>query len=342
MKKYTILIGILLISVLMVLSACGGSDSTASNNAESSEEQIKISIGHLAPPSHSVGMAADAIKKELEEKSEGRISVTVYPQGELGNEDDMFVQLNDGALDLLLVGTSSLSSRSEAFGAWLMPFLANSHEKAYELAISEEAMSLYDTLVNDNVKGLGYITSGYRWFLTTKPVETLKDLENMTLRTTPSPTILDFFNSVGVSPTPVPLPDVYSALQTGVIDGIDIDSESIRTINLHEIAKHLTPTGHMNWVMGVVMNNDKWSSLSEEDKKLMQEVVQNESKESFDLVTVNEKDILASLPTEHEVIIHDFDISELDPIVKKVRDDWSAKSEYIGKFLEKANEINQQ
>jgi TRAP-type C4-dicarboxylate transport system substrate-binding protein len=235
-----------------------------------------------------------------------------------------------------------LSNSSPAFGAWLMPFLVDTHDQAYKLWTSDESMKLFDTLKNENVVGLGYASSGFRYILGTKPVATIKDLEGYKLRTTPSPTILDYWKALKASPTPMPLTEVYTSLQTGVIKGVDIDSESVASEKLTEIAKNLNADKHMYWAGGILINKDLWNSLSPEDQKLIKEITLAKTKENSVQVAKNEEEFMSEATTKLGLKLGEVKREEYDAVVKSVRDTWSSKSPEIAKFLEKADQIKKE
>lgn len=346
MKKLfkTATIGVVIASLLAACGGGGGGGETAGGTGGSSsggnQEKMVLKFANITKENSAFSLSAAKVGEVLKEKTNGRITLQLFPGGQLGNETDMMQQLNTGSLDMAIITTAQLSSSSPAFGAWLMPFPVKNHQQAYELWTSPESMGLFNTLTNENVHGLGYVSAGFRYFLATKPVAGLKDLENFKLRTTPSPTILDFLTSIKASPTPMPLTEVYTALQTGVIGGVDIDTESLISEKLTEIAKHMTPSKHMYWVGGMMMNKDRWNSLSEEDKKLVQEAVNEAMKLNVEIVDKNEKDLIANANSKFGLTTHELtNRSEFDPFIKSVQDKWVGKAPEIGKFLEKAKQI---
>ena len=343
------LFGLFLLSLVLILAACGGSEDAGSGNdstngdapsEEASGDPIVLKMANITQGHSELSLTLQRMGEKLEERTDGRITAELFPGGQLGNEADMMQQLNTGSIDMAVITNAQLSSSSPAFGAWLMPFVVDTHEQAYELWTSEESMALFDTLTSENVKGLGYATSGFRYFLSTRPIESISDLGGYKLRTTPSPTITDFWNAVNASPTAMPLTEVYTALQTNVIDGVDIDTESLVNENLTEIATYMTPSNHMYWGAGVLINNDLWESLSAEDQALIQEAVDEATLENNQQTIENEKVLLETGEAEFGITIVDLaDPSEFDEVVTQIRESWTEKSPEIGEFLKKADEI---
>lgn len=329
-----------LISITLFLFAACSAGANNDTPANGDSDEIVLKMANITQADHELSLTLERIGDKLEEKTDGRITAEYYPAGQLGNESDMMQQLNSGSIDIGNITTAQLSNSSEAFGAWLLPFLIENHEMAYRLWTSDEGMALFDTLTEENVKGLGYSSSGFRYFLSKKPVTSPDDLNGYKIRTTPSPTILDFFNGLRASPTPMPLTEVFTALQTGVIDGIDIDSESVLTEKLTEIAQELTPSDHMYWAGGILINQDLWDSLSVDDQELIQEVVDEATKENVKQIDENENELLETIEEEYEVTIHELnDEGDFDSVVEEVENIWGEKSPEIEAFINKAEEL---
>jgi len=348
MKKSGKMMGVITSGLLlsMLLTACGGGAAPAASSqggtaGETAEESLTLKVAYITKENSAWHLAGERMDSILKEKSNGRISLELYPGGQLGNETDMMQQINTGSVDMGFITAAQLSSSSAAFGAWLLPFVIESHQQAYELMQSDEARALFDTLTNDNVHGLGYMTSGFRYMLSTKPIESMEQLKGLKLRTTPSPTILDYWTALQASPTPMPLTEVYTSMQTGVIDAVDIDSESLVNEKLSEVAKHLTPDKHMYWASAILINKDRWNSLSEEDKKLIEEAVATAMKENIEYVETIEADLLANYQEKYG-ISNVYELKDKEQLIQQVQpviDTWVQKAPEIGKFLEKAKQI---
>lgn len=341
-------LGAFVLAASLALTACGGGGAQSPAPAAPGGNEaagpfakaVTFKYANITKEKNAYSKVGFDIEESLKAATDGRVTFQHFPAGQLGNEADMMQQLNSGSLDFAVITTAQLSTSSPAFGAWLMPFLVDNHQQAFELWKTDESMALFNTLTNENVVGLGYASSGFRYLLATKPIETAKDLENMKIRTTPSPTILDFWNPLKVSPTPMPLTEVYTALQTGVIDGVDIDTESLVTENLSEIAKHMTPSKHMYWAAGILVNKDRWNSFSDEEKELVHAAVQTAMEKNVAFIEENEANLDANGETELGVTKHALaNPAEFDAVVKSVEDKWSSQSPEIAAFLKKAKEI---
>ncbi len=275
MKKKFSLVFAAILSLALVLSACGqGSQNQASSDKTEGGKTYKFKLAHIAQASHGWNKTSEKFSEELKTRSNGRMTVDLFPAGQLGTEKDEVQQLETGTLDFALLTNAYLSTRSEAFNAWFMPFMFNDLEKASAARNTEPAKKILAELSKQGIVALDISFIGNRHILMkgnsiTKP----EDLKGKKIRIIGSPAIQDFWKAVGAGPTPMPLSEVYIALQTGVIDGIDIDLDALMTEKYYEIAKNLTLTNHMTFAGVIVMSKAKYDALSPEDQKIVTEAI---------------------------------------------------------------------
>ena len=272
---------IVLICLSLVVAACGGSGgsdsnvSTSGSSSSSGDKSYTFRFTHNNQTTHVFHKTAAKFQEELEARSDGRMKVEIFPAAQLGPEKDTVAQIQSGALDLGIITNAYLASNAEAFNAWFMPFVFNSVEEAAAARTSEPAKKILETLGEQGMIGLDYIFAGNRHILMkSTSVSTPEDLKGKKMRITGSPSITDFWTNVGAGPTPMPLPEVFQALQTSVIDGIDIDLDALMTEKMYEVAKHFTITNHMAFPGVFLMNKSKFESLSAEDQQIVRDAVQ--------------------------------------------------------------------
>ena len=336
MKKKTILVFILLV-FLLISTACGNEQSSGNNHSETGGER-KIKIGHLAPENNVWHQSLLKFDEELKARSDGKISLDIYPNATLGNEADMFQQVQAGSLDMMIVTAAEMANYSDSFSAWFMPFILKDHEDSYKMAATDEALGLFDKV--KGVEGLGYYFAGMRHVLTKgNPITDIDDFKGASIRVTPSPAIVDFWEKIGAGPTPVPLPELYSAFQTNVVNVIDIDLDATIGNAYYEVGDQLTTMNHMVWASGVVINEALWADFSEEEQKMIKEALQvsidfnkenNIEREESNLKAFKEK---GGKVTE---------LSNIEPFMKvaeEIHKKYGGQDESIQAFIEKAKEI---
>src|SRR5690625_993078 len=272
------------IFILAVISACGNSNNDGENSnsnsndndkATSNEVEKTLKITHVGSEDHVLNLSSIRFKEEVEEMSEGRIEVEIYPAMQLGGETDMMEQMKNGSLDISLITAATLSSRSESFNAWFMPYLFDDIDSAYEMMNSEIGQEILNSLsADEGVVPLGYSMIPPRHISSPHKIETMNDFKGKKIRITPAQVISDFFEELDVSPTAMEQQEIYNALQSGVMDGMDSDLESVIVNRFYEIADYLNLTRHYIYPMGVLFSEKVWNELSEEDQEIVQNAVE--------------------------------------------------------------------
>lgn len=276
-KKFSLVLAATL-SMSLILAGCGGgSQSEGSSEGQAAEQEGKsyeFKFAHITQPTHIWHKTADKFNEELKARSNDRMKVEIFPAGQLGAEKDMVQQLETGTLDFAIITNAYMSTRSEEFNAWFMPFLFSDIEKAAAARNSDSSKKILEGLSSQGLVGMDYIFAGNRHVLMKNTsVTNPEDLKGKKIRILGSPSIQDFWKAVGAGPTPMPLPEVYTGLQTGVIDGIDIDLDALMTEKYYETSKNFTLTNHMAWPGVVMANKSKFEAMSPEDQKIVAEAM---------------------------------------------------------------------
>ncbi len=279
MKKFTKKAVSLIVLSLLVLVFVGCNDSTetggeANASNDNSKKSYTFKLAHITPPTHLWHTGAEKFKEEIEKRSDGRIQLELYPSGQLGTEGDMTQQTISGSIDFSFITAAYMSSREQAFAAWFTPYAFDNLEEANDARDSEVAKKILGTLDEQGLTGLDYLFAGQRVMLfKDKEVKSPSDMDGMKMRVTPSPPMQDFYRSTGASTEGLPLPDVYSAVQTGVIDGMDMDLDATITNKYYEVVDHGAVTNHMVWPAIAIVNKETFKGLSEEDQKIVRESI---------------------------------------------------------------------
>jgi len=336
MKKNIVFI---LILCLVTLAACGNTNKSNSSS-EGNDDEIAFKIGSIVSDTHIISETVMKFKEEMEKKSDGRLTVDYYPNATLGGESEMYQQTQSGSIDMLWSTTAELSKSANSLSAWFMPYLLKDYDDLYEMAGTVEAMDLYEDL--DQVHVLGTFAAGGMRHVLSKDesINTLADFQGQKIRVTPSNAIIEWWKVLGTVPTPVPLPELYTAMQTGVVDAMDIDLDAIITNKYFEIGKNFTLLSHMVWAGSAVVGEQTWNGLSDEDKKIVVESFEVAREFNRDRSVEKEKSNLKALE-ENGGIIKEFE--EKDLMLKKadeMKEKYSSQNENIEKFIKRAGEMN--
>jgi TRAP-type transport system periplasmic protein len=248
---------------LLAASAAAIVMAAAATGAESRE----LSMGLITPPSHVWTQVANRMAERLPEESDGALTLSVFPAGQLGTEQEMFQQLGSGLLDSAIMTAAITSLRAPSLSGWFSPYLFEDVADAAAAAETEAAQEMLDELEAAGLVGLGYTFAGMRHILLRQgTVDTPADLANQKIRIVPFAAMQTWWNAAGAVPTPVNLGEVYSGLQTGLLDGIDIDLDALVGLSLYEVGRGLTITNHMAFPAVLVVSQMTWNSLSEDEQ----------------------------------------------------------------------------
>ena len=205
-------------SALAILFACLFVSSTSL-----AEKVIKIRLGHVAPPITVQHYNADFFKKYVEARSNGRIQVTIYPTAQLGGERVMAESVQTGTLEMALLTNEVMTNFVKETALYNIPFLfpdKASAQRVFESNVGRQIKKAYE---KKGFKLLEYNLNGYRVFGNTrKVIRTPEDLKPLKMRSIECPVLIDAYSALGIKAIPLPFPEIYGALQQGVIDGVDL------------------------------------------------------------------------------------------------------------------------
>lgn len=248
---------------------------TALSSWAGTADARELRMGVITPPNHVWTKVANRIAENLPEATGGDLTLAVFPAGQLGVEQEMFQQLSSGLLDSGLMTVAITSLRAPSLQGWFTPYLFSDVRDAASAADSPAAQEMQDQLQQANLVGLGYTFAGQRHILMKDaPATGPADLAQKKIRIVPFPAMKTWWDAIGAVPTPVNLTEVYQGLQSGLLEGIDIDLDALVGLKFDEVAKGLTITNHMPFPAVLVVNAGTWSSLSPEQQEAFTTVSQ--------------------------------------------------------------------
>nr|WP_250810388.1 TRAP transporter substrate-binding protein [Neorhizobium tomejilense] len=204
-------------------------------------------------------------------KSGGKIEIKLFPGGVLGGDVQTVSALQGGVVEMLVLNAGILSSNVKAFGAVDLPFLFNSGEEADKVMDGAFGKSLSEKLPATGLVGLAYWELGFRNLTNNRRAVTkLEDIKGLKIRTLQSPIPIELFNSLGANAVPLPYTELYTALETGTVDGQENPFANILNAKFYEVQKYLTVTRHQYNPQIVLVSKKFWDGLNEEEKGILQ------------------------------------------------------------------------
>lgn len=334
-----------LLMLVMVLTACvsnesgdtSSNDTSGTSGGSSSDSEYKFKIAHVVQESHVWHQTALKFGEELEKLSDGRMSIEIFPSSQLGAEADMVQQLETGAIDIGLMTNAYMSTREVSLNSWFMPYVFGNLEQATAMRSSDEAKQMLEALGSQGLVGLDFIFAGNRHILMKDSfVNSPEDLKGKKVRIIGSPSMQAYWEGVGAGPTPMPLNEVYQSLQTGVIDGIDIDLDALVTEKYYEQAEYLTLTNQTTFPSVVVMSKVVYDTLSAEDQQIVKDALATAAEWGVQEAISRENTNLETLKAEGVKVQEEVDAAQFSEVSQTVIDNFSAQSDIIKSFVETA------
>lgn len=253
MKK--VLSIVLCLAMILCFAACGqkaepapAAPSTPAGNtpaAEAPAQTYVIKLGHACSATHPYNLGSIWFKDYVEEKTNGGITVELYTDSTLGAERDLIEGLQMGSVEACIVSTAPLSSYTDHFLAYDLPFLFTSLEQARGVVDSEIGQEMLDTLSANGIVGACYFENGFRHFTNNDHViDGPEDLKNMKIRVMENQVMMATITACGGAPTPMAFNELYTALQQGTIDGEENPVLQIYDKKMYEVQHYITMSGH--------------------------------------------------------------------------------------------------
>lgn len=259
--------------MMLSMAACGRN---AGNGTNAGEDTITINIGHVEAEDRSTHQAlVESFKKTVEEKSNGTISVQIYPNSVLGGDAELTESVAMGTLEAALPSTSVLVSYSDDFGIMDMPYLFSSPENAFAAMDGDLGTYFNEKLEEVGIHSLGYSYNGLRSMTNNShPIETPDDLKGLKMRVMENEVFIDFFETLGASATPMSFNELFTGLQQHTVDGEENPPSLIYASKFQEVQEYLSLTEHVNNFLGFIMNQDFYNSLTQEQREIIDEAAE--------------------------------------------------------------------
>ena len=238
----------------------------------------KMRLGHGLPEDHAVHKAVVKFADLVKERSNGEIEIKVFANGVLGGEREMLEQVQNGVLEITKASASPLETFSTDYKVFNLPFVFRDRDHFFRVLTSPVGESILASSKKRGFIGLAYYDSGARSFYAKKAINTPDDLKGMKIRVQQSPTTIKMIQALGATPTPMAWGEVYSALQTGVVDGAENNVTALTNGRHGEVCKFYSETEHQIVPDVLVMSSTRWDSL----KKAHQEIIKKAAVDSFE------------------------------------------------------------
>jgi tripartite ATP-independent transporter DctP family solute receptor len=290
--------------------------------AVASAADIKLRSSDTHPDGYPTVEAVKAMGKILSDKTKGRISIEVFASAQLGEEKDTIEQTQYGVIDLNRVSLGPFNNIVEETQVPSLPYIFRSVDHMHHVMDGPIGQEILDAFKSHDLIGLAFYDGGSRSFYNTKkPIKSIEDMKGMKFRVIQSDMFVDMVSALGANATPMAYGEVYSALQTGVIDGAENNWPSYDSSGHYEVAKYYTLDQHLIVPEVLVMSKKSWDKLTPEDQATVKEAAKASVSVMRDLWVKQEKVSEAKVRAAGVNVVDEIDkapfIKAMEPIYAK-------------------------
>ncbi len=297
--------------------------------------QQEIKLGHVGEPGSLFQLSADEFAKRANAKLAGKAKVVTFGSSQLGGDKEMLQKLKLGTLDMALPSTV-MSSEVDLFGVFEMPYLVK--DRAHMGRIEKELFwtKLAPAAEKKGLKILAVWENGYRHITNSKrPIRVPADLKGIKLRVPEGKWRLKMFQAYGANPSPMKFSELFTALQTGVMDGEENPFTQIYSAKLQEVQKYLSLSGHVYTPAYLTVGLKQWNALPADVRKVLEDTAKET--QAFVYATAEKEDtaLLAKLK-EAGMQVNEVDKDAFVAASKPIYDEFAAEVPGAKEVIERA------
>lgn len=290
----------------MALTGCGGGDTAGSG------DKMVLRYAEIHPTDYPTTKAAAKFSELVKEKTNGRIQVDVYDSAQLGDEKASIEQLQYGGIDFTRVSITPLAEFNKSLNALSLPYLYRDVDHMWKVLDGDIGADFLKSMEASGIVGLSWFDAGARNFYNSqREIKSVSDLSGLKIRVQESALMMDTVKALGASPTPMAYGEVYSGLQTNVIDGAENNWPSYESTSHYEVAKYYVLDEHNRIPEMQLASKATMDKLSADDQAIIRECAQESAKYERELWAEREK------ASKEKVVAGGSIITELDAAARQ-------------------------
>jgi tripartite ATP-independent transporter DctP family solute receptor len=263
--------------------------------APAAHAQLEIKLGHVGEPGSVFQKSADEFAKRVNAKLAGKAKVITYGSSQLGSDEEMIQKLKLGTLDMAVPSTV-MSSQVDLFGVFEMPYLVK--DRAHMGRIEKELFwsKLEPEVEKKGLKVLAVWENGFRQITNSKrPIRVPTDLAGIKLRVPGGKWRVKMFQAYGANPSPMKFTEVFTALQTGVMDGEENPLTQIYSAKFQEVQKYLSLSGHVYTPAYLTVGSAHWNTLPADVRKILEDTAKETQAYVYEVAAKDDEELLGKL-----------------------------------------------
>jgi tripartite ATP-independent transporter DctP family solute receptor len=265
--------------------------------AGSAHAQTELKFGHVGEPGSLIGASSDEFARRANAKLGGKYKIVVYGSSQLGGDKELLQKLKLGTIDFAQPSTV-MSSEADIFGVFEMPYLVKNREHMKKIEKDLFWSKMAPESEKKGVKIIAVWENGYRHITNNRhPINTPADLKGIKLRVPEGKWRVKMFQAYGANPSPMKFSEVFTALQTGVMDGQENPFAQIASAKFYEVQKYLSLTGHVYTPSYVAVGAKKWATLPADVRKTLESTAKQTQAWVYEKAMRDEQELLAKMKT---------------------------------------------
>lgn len=287
--------------------------------------QVELKIGWTTSDGATdpYAIAAREFAAALEAEAPGEFTVSYFPNRQLGDEREMVEGLGFGTLDVGIITNAVIANIEPSFQLNDMPFLYGNESQAHAVLDGEVGQQMLAGLADNGIVGLAFAEGGFRHMINNeRPVSTPEDVDGVKYRVMQNPVFIGMFQALGGNAVPMAWGEVYTAVQQGTVDGLEIPIAVIQNNNFAEVVQYLSLTRHTYSALGMLMSQRTFDALSTEQQDAVRVAAQAAAEAQRAAVAENTNAIIAALEEDGMIINEVTDPSAFRSLVSPVYDEF--------------------
>ncbi|HWR05766.1 TRAP transporter substrate-binding protein [Sporomusa sp.] len=334
-KKILVAALSVVVTASMLLTGCGQNDSKQAD-AKKDGATYKFRLAESNPAEHPVTLGDKKFAELVAARSNGRITIEVFPGAQLGEEKAVLEQVQLGAIEFTRVSASPLGEFNKQMSVFSLPYIFDNEDHMWKFLKGEMGEKMLNDLQPSRMKGLSYYTGGARSFYSVKPLTSIDSLKGLKIRVMQNKINMEMVAALGGSATPMPAGEIFSALQTGVIDGAENNYPTFVAQNHYQSAKHYIIDAHQRIPEVLLISKVAWDKLTPEDQKLIKQAALDSVDYQREVWAKTEKEAEAKVRAAGVTITEVKDLKPWQAAVKPVIDKYGTDFKEVLDGIDKA------
>jgi tripartite ATP-independent transporter DctP family solute receptor len=302
--------------------------------------QTELKLGHVGEPGSLLAASTEEYAKRINTRLAGKVHVVVYGSSQLGGDKEMLQKVKLGTLDMVLPSTV-MSSEVDLFGMFEMPYLVKDREHMKRIEQAVFWPKLAPEAEKKGLKVLAVWENGFRQITNSKrPIRTPADLAGIKLRVPGGKWRVKMFQAYGANPSPMKFSEVFTALQTGVMDGEENPFTQIYSAKLQEVQKYLSLSGHVYTPAYLTVGTKRWESLPADVRKVLEDTAKETQAYVYEVAARDDDELLGKLK-QAGMQVNDVDKDAFVAASKSIYDEFGKEVPGAKALIDRATALRQ-